>query len=91
MNISSFVFKCLNKLCIPQFHSWFIQTSQIHNHNTRAALSNNLYIPPVRTTFYGLKSIKVLGPKIWNNLPMEIKNNKSYISFLNNLKHHLLK
>ena len=37
--------------------------------------SNNIFIQSARTSFYGLRLIKVEGPKIWNALPKTIRNN----------------
>ena len=88
--ISRFVFKCLNKLCMEQFHSWFITTSCTHTYSTRSSMQKNLYLPHVRTTFYGLKSIKFLGPKIWNALPAQVKMSESYVSFSSKLKEYIL-
>ena len=41
----------------------------------------NLYIPKVNQVTYGYKSYRVQGPKIWNFLPNEIKELKSYDAF----------
>ena len=90
INISLFVYQCLHKLCLPQFYSWFPQTSQIHNYHTRSAADKNLYIPRVRTTYYGLKSIKFMGPKIWNDLPFSIKTIELYNSFQDKWKYHFM-
>ena len=42
---------------------------------------NNLEIPNRNTVKYGDKSIRSLGPHIWNGLPEEIKNENSYDKF----------
>ena len=42
---------------------------------------NNLEIPNRNTVKYGDKSIRSLGPHIWNGLPAEIKNENSYDKF----------
>ena len=39
--------------------------------------------------FYGLRLIKVEGPKLWNALPKSIHNNNSLKSFVKCLKHYL--
>ena len=77
LNISKFIFKCLNKSTPINFHSWYKLTSQIHNHNTRSKFANiqnqvltrTLFVPIARTTYYGLKLLKVQGSRIWNELP----------------------
>ena len=45
------------------------------------SIIKNLFIPSARTTNYGLKQLRVNGPRIWNSLPTFIKN-----VFTNNLK-----
>ena len=42
---------------------------------------NNLEIPDRNTVKFGDKSIRSLGPHIWNGLPEEIKNKTSYDEF----------
>ena len=85
LKIATFIYKSLNKQNPTNFHSWFKLTTQIHSHNTRskfidivnARTSNNLFIPIACTSHYGLKSVKVQGPKIWNMLPPDIRKNIS--------------
>ena len=86
--ISKFIFKSLNHLAPSNFHQWFKLNSEIHEHRTRTDFnisnntsSHNLFIPSARTINYGLKRIKVNGPKIWNALPNDIKS-KSLNVFL---------
>jgi hypothetical protein len=40
-----------------------------------------LFVPKIKTTNYGIKSISFLGPKIWNSLPNEIKSSKNANQF----------
>ena len=47
---------------------------------------NNLFTPSARTTNYGLKQIKVNGPRICNDLPTYLKNVTSLNVFSKNLK-----
>ena len=98
LKIAKFIYSSLNKHNPTDFHSWFILTTQTHRHNTRSKfidiessiISNNLFIPIARTTHYGLKSIKVQGPKIWNMIPPTIRNNSSLQCFINKLKIYLM-
>ena len=77
MRISNFIYNCLNKTSPVNLQLWFRLTIQVHNHNTRShyinleksRYTNNLFIPTARTSHYGLKLIKVQGPKIWNEIP----------------------
>ena len=47
---------------------------------------NNLFIPSIHTTHYGLKQLKVNGPRIWNELPYHLNNTFSLNIFLKYLK-----
>ena len=99
LKISKFIFNCLNKTSPVNFHSWFILTSYVHNHNTRSkyidinnsVTARTLFVPFARTTHYGLKLIKVQGPKIWNSLPPIKRNNTVINSFIKDLKKFLIK
>ena len=59
------------------FHNWYQLTSQMNKYNIRSKFVNienavatrTLFIPTARTSNYGLKLLKVLGPRIWNSLP----------------------
>ena len=95
-----FVFDCLNGFC-PQFNSWFIISTDLHSHLTRSCAStldncnslkatNTLFIPQAQTTFYGLKSMKITGPKIWNNLSPPIRSINYRKLFSRTVKNALL-
>ena len=66
-----FVYDSLHKLNPSQFHDYFSYTNSIHN--TAASRNNNLIPPSVRTTTYGLKSLKYNGVLTWNKLPFHIR------------------
>ena len=51
---------------------------------------NNLLIPFARTTNYGLKQLRVNGPRIWNTLPNELKNMTYLHAFSRKLKIHFI-
>ena len=42
---------------------------------------NNLEIPNRKTVRYRDKTVKSLGPHMWNGLPGEVKNESSYDKF----------
>ena len=97
LQVSKFVHKCINFDIINNFANWFKLNHEVHSHSTRTNYSsslldntNNLSIPFGRTTNYGLKLIKVSGPKLWNSLPLDIRNLKSLSNFKSSLKEHLL-
>ena len=41
---------------------------------------------PVNTVNYGLKSLIYLAPKIWDIIPVEIRNSGSLTEFITNIK-----
>ena len=91
--MAKFVFKCLNQITPVQFHDWYKLNHQIHGYCTRfnfnvndGIIINNLFVPSARTSNYGLKQLKVNGPRIWNELPASLKNASCLNIFLKNLK-----
>jgi len=97
LQILKFIHKCINSNIIGNFAQWFKLKTEVHTHltktnyNTSSQVSTNkLSIPFGRTTHYGLKQIKVKGPKIWNSLPLDLRNIKSLINFKISIKKHLL-
>ena len=43
---------------------------------------NDILVKHHNTMTYGTKSLKTLGPKIWNQLPEDIKSETSYTKFM---------
>ena len=77
--VSKHIFKCINKMAPVNCHNWFKINHERHGNSTRSNINNagikinNLFIPSVRTTNYGLKQLKSSGPRIWNVLSTMIK------------------
>ena len=98
LQVSMFIHKCLYHQISENFKEWFILNHSKHNYFTRhnynnpssVAATNSLFIPLARTTNYGLKMLKVKGPKIWNSLPSGIRITKSPYCFKKLLKLHFL-
>ena len=95
--VSKFVFKCINFLAPINFHGWFQLNHEKYGYKTRSNFSikdgsiiKNIFIPSARTTNYGLKQLRVNGPRIWNSLPTNIKNATSLHVFMKNLKVHYI-
>ena len=91
--VSKFVFKCIYRLTPEQFHDWYKLTCGMHEHSTRSNFNvnegiviNNLFAPSANTSNYGLKQLKVSGPRIWTKLPSDLKNVSSLNVFLKKLK-----
>ena len=81
LQISKFILNCLQLNTPTISHNWFRQNYTVHNYNTKSTYfdianeinSNNLFILNARTTHYGLKLLKVSGPKIWKLIPNQIR------------------
>ena len=81
----------------PSFQNLFTYNSDIYqtrsaitfNHEHQEELNSNLFLPYSRTN-YGLKSIKVIGPKLWNVVPLAIRKTHSRNSFKIYIKRFLL-
>ena len=83
-----FVYDSLKKLNPIQFHKYFNYAPNLHN--TTANRNNNLNPPSVRTTTYGLKSLKYSGSILWNNLPCILRNKPSKMTFAKSVKENLI-
>ena len=97
LQLSCFIFDCSHHLSPTLFHEWFTLTANVHDHATRGNAvvvgsnydtvpTNNIFIPTARTSYYGLKSIKVFGAKVWNNIPSCIRKIESRNCFKKQLK-----
>ena len=98
LQISKFIFNGLRKNTPSNFESWFKLNHSVHSHRTRSNFndvvnleySNNLHILYARTSFYGLKLIKVFGPKFWNSIPLHIRSAVNIKHFSKVLKLYLV-
>ena len=81
------MYMCYNKLLPASVLNYFCLNNTVHNYQTR--IVNNFNIPLVRLAV-AQKSIFFQGPKIWNNLPLEIRTSLSYNIFKRRFKQHLI-
>lgn len=69
------------------FDDYFIKQSTVHSHRTRSVSRGSLFVR--RCTLKRTQnSLRYLGVKIWNDLPLEIKK-LSYPNFKSKLKSYL--
>ncbi len=90
LRLLTFVYDSVNKTSPSCFHDFFLLNSSVHQYSTRKASQGDLYLSRMNSLQYGLKSIRYLGAKLWNALPVEIRNAPSKISFKKQLKIKLL-
>ena len=86
-NILTFVYKALNKASPACFHTYFTPNSSVHRVVTRQVTRGDLFQSfKQNTTLHGLKTIKYLGSKLWNTLPLFIRVTCSSSVFRSSLK-----
>ena len=90
LRLSTFVFDSVNKTSPSCFHNFFLFNSSVHQYSTRQASQGDLYLLRKNSSQYGLKSIRYLGAKLWNPLPVELRNAPSKVSFKTKMKFYLL-
>ena len=89
-NICCLVHKVINnREILPQaINTLFTQNSQVHDYDTRQ--KEELHPNNINTRSFGAKTISYQGRIFWNQLPQNIKDEKSLNVFKRKLKAHLL-
>ena len=80
------IFKTINDLNPPYMKTIF-KLAENKTKPVRSQYKWNLEIPRVNKVTFGNKSLRSLGPKIWNNLPSHLKSSNN----LNTFKHLIKK
>ena len=78
LRTAKFVYNCVNLLVPNQFSNFYTFTNS--NYNTAASRIELLKVPCARTTNYGLKSIKSIGARIWNGIPIDIRKQNNTVN-----------
>ena len=60
--------KYFNNILPSIFGSWFTLRSDIHNYNTAASSTGQLFKPSFRTNLYGKNSITISAVNAWNKI-----------------------
>ena len=89
LQITSFVYECLNSLAPIYFREYFTSIQSIHNNGTRQSKKSDLYALRFNTTQYGLRLIHYSGFRIWNFLPVEIRYSQSLPNFKKKMKAYI--
>ena len=82
----SFVYDCLNKTAPVFFHGYFTPSSERHTYNTRLASRGDLFLERRNTFQYGIRSIEYNGARLWNMLPVTLRESSSPPVFQSDLK-----
>ena len=89
LEIGKFMFKYKNDMLPERFEGYFQLSGTTHDHNLRS-VANKKFTQPKVNGLYGLKMIHNTGAKLWNDLPIEIKNQKTIKAFTNLFKFYVL-
>jgi len=77
-----------NKQSLPNgFTNYFILNKSIHGHSTRSV--NDFHLENCQTSF-GTKSMRHIGPSLWNSLPIDLKYEHSLQNFQKKLRVYLI-
>ena len=90
LQLGNLVYESLNNIGSTRLAIKFTKASDAHQHSTRFVTQGNLSRSWVRTTQFGLKSLKVEGERLWLTLPNNIKYSLSKKIFVRRLKHKLI-
>ena len=89
LNGLSLLFKTLNGKGPDYISDMFTLVSEVSERNTRI-YSRNIWIPNEHYSAIHHKSFKLIIPKIWNSLPVDIKDSNSLFTFKKKVKTALL-
>jgi len=70
------------------FINYFTESSAVHVHNTRSAVNFHVSLS---LSALRLNSIRHAGPRIWNNLPYDLKEACCLSVFIRKMKFLLIK
>ena len=85
------VYKCVQKTA-PIYLQELISVNSYDRVGLHSSQDDyKLYIPRVKRETFANRSFKVVGPRWWNNLPIDIQRSISVIIFKKQLKTHLFK
>ena len=70
--------------CLTNMFQFYTYDRYYH---TRAVTHNNMILPPINLSQYKT-SIAYNGPKLWNMLPVEIKNTETLFNFKKSYKQY---
>ena len=90
LQITSFVYECVNNLAPVYFRDFFRSIHNVHDIGTRQSKRGDLFALRCNTTQYGLRSIHYSGVRLWNSLPQEIRSSNSLSNFKKKAKSYLL-
>ena len=90
VEILSFVYQWFHKLTPSCFADSFKQISSVHPYYTCQSNNENLFVNRVQTTQYGLRSLCFSAAKLWNSLPLDVKQVTPFSTFRQYIKNSMI-
>ena len=83
------IHKTINNMT-PSYMNDVITISKNQSYTLRSQTNNDLTLPYIPRTNYGKNTFTFYGMRVWNELPLEIRNISNNKTFKNRVKYHLL-
>jgi len=77
LSVAKFMYSFDNGRLPNHFDNYFAEIASVHKYQTRLASLQNYYLPRMKTSL-GQLSLKYIGPKIWSNIPENLKSSSPY-------------
>ena len=90
LQLLSFVYDCHDKLAPIHFQEYFVPCSQVHRFSTRLASSGDPFLERINAFQYGIRPIEFTGARLWNMLPVPLRESSSAAIFRAELKKTLV-
>ena len=81
LQLSFFVYECINSISPVHFQNYFNKILNIYQISTLQDVRGDLFVEHRSTVQYGIRSVQYLGARIWNDLPLLIRNSPSMTNF----------
>ena len=84
-NKAVFTYRAMNNLT-PQYISDLLKpVSETHNRALRSSVNGALAVPRSRSSLFD-RSYSYTAPKLWNSIPIQVRNSQSLKCFKDNIK-----
>lgn len=87
-NKAVFTYKALNNLTPDYISNMLTPVSETHNRTLRSSVNGTLAVPRSRSSVFD-RSFSHSAPRLWNSLPIDVRNSPNLNNFKSNLKHIL--
>ena len=90
IKIALLVFKALKDMA-PTYIRELLELKPLSRYALRSDIQNLLKVPRTKCKTFGDRAFAVAGPRVWNQLPLDIRTSATVNTFKNRLKTYLYK